>query len=70
MTSPSRIAFTLTLSESMPPSYSDPPTTGAHMTSRDVTFLGLGALAFPIGYHLAFRIAGRHVLSVITKEFA
>jgi hypothetical protein len=35
---------------------------------RDALFLSLGALAFPIGYRLAFRLADRHYLSIEPKE--
>lgn len=34
------------------------------MRARDLAFLGLGALAFPLGYNLGCRIAGRHHLAI------
>ena len=38
------------------------------MKPRDALFLSLGALSFPLGYHLACRYSGRHFLSVVSKE--
>lgn len=34
------------------------------MRPRDALFLGLGALAFPLGYRLAFTLSNRHYLSL------
>ena len=34
------------------------------MRARDAIFLSLGALAYPLGYNLGCRIAGRHHLSI------
>ena len=34
------------------------------MRPRDLAFLTLGALAYPLGYNIGCRIAGRHHLSI------
>jgi hypothetical protein len=34
------------------------------MTVRDAAWLSLGALAFPLGYRLAARLAGKHYLDI------